>query len=87
LASSLATLIVAVRRPSAKGSNCTWKVVEPPGATEEAGCAITVKSGACVPVIVTGVAPLSVSASEPVFWIVKVRVTVPPLRAAVPKSV
>jgi len=79
--------IVANRSPAPEGSNCTWKVVEPPAATVRAGATVTVKSAAWSPVIVTGVAPTSVSTCGPEFWIVKVRVTVPPLISTLPKSV
>jgi len=72
-------LIVAERSPVAEGSKRTSNVVEPPAATEAAGCVVTTKSAAWVPVSVTGVAPVSVSTPVPVFWMVKVRVAVAPV--------
>jgi len=80
-------LTVAERSPLAEGSKRTWNVVEAPGPSDRvAGCARSWKSAAWVPVMVTGSAS-SVSTSFPVFWIVKVRVTVPPATSALPKSV
>ena len=51
------------------------------------GRPVTVKSAALVPLIATSGVPERVRAPVPVFWIVKVRVTVPPVTSALPKSV
>ena len=59
----------------------------PAAATEAAGSAVTVKSAAFVPLTATSGVPERVRAPEPVFWIVKVRITVPPATSALPKSV
>ena len=80
-------VIVAVRVPAALGSKVTVKVVLPAAATEAAGCAVTVKSAAFVPLTATSGVPERVRAPVPVFWIVKVRATVPPVSFAPPKSV
>jgi hypothetical protein len=83
-ASPLLKLRLALRKPLALGLNCTWKVLFPPAATEEAGWTVTVKSAACVPETVT---ELTLKGPVPVFWMVKVRVTVPLVTSTLPKSV
>jgi len=84
----LAIWIVAERSPTAAGSKRTSNVVEAPTPSESVpGCAVTANSPACVPVMVTGLGPVKLSTSVPVFRIVKVRVSVPPTTSTGPKSV
>ena len=63
-------LNAAVRVPTAEGSNVTWKVVVPPAATVAAGCVVTVKSAACVPLTATRGEPDRFSVAVPVLRIV-----------------
>src|SRR5688500_14252551 len=80
-------LTVAVRNPDALGANTMVKVVVPFVApTGDDGCAVTVKSAAFAPLMATLGVPVRFRSAAPVFSIVKVRVTLPPI-AAGPKSV
>ena len=63
-------LKAAVRVPTADGSNVTWKVVVPPAAILAAGCVVTVKSAACVPLTATRGEPVRFSVAVPVLRIV-----------------
>ena len=87
LLSSLAMLKVALRNPAPAGSNVIWKVVAPPAATGVVGCAVIVNSFDCVPPTTTIGVPVRFSAAVPLFVIVNVRTTVPPVTIAGPKSV
>ena len=71
-------LRVAIRKPSAIGSNTTVKVVEPPGAIGLEGCTVTVKSPGFAPPTTTllGI-PVRLRSTSPVFLIVNTWVTVP----------
>ena len=84
--SSLAIDSVAERRPVTDGSSSTVKLVEPLAATVVAGCAVTVKSAAAAPLILTAFAP-SVRAIDPMFATVKVFEIVPLAAFTLPKSV
>ncbi len=77
-------MIVAVRTPRAEGSKVTSNVVDPPAGTDSAGWSVTEKSPAFVPETSTDV---RVSAPDPVFSMLNVRVTVPAGVATEPKSV
>ncbi len=79
--------ISAVRVPVAEGSNRTVNVEVPPAAMAFAGCDVTVKSDALIPDTATIGVPPRASVSEPLFWMVKVRVTVPDEIWMAPKSV
>ena len=78
---------VALLTPVDEGSNVTWKVVLPPAVTGEEGCAVTLKSAAWVPLRATFGSPVRLKSEEPVFLMVKVRVTLPESMSALPKSV
>ena len=62
-------------------------VVELPAVTgSDAGCVVTLKSDACVPLIATFGVPVKSNEPLPVFWIVNVRANVFAV-STVPKSV
>ncbi len=80
-------LICAVRVPTALGSNCTVKLVEPlREATGVVGWAVTLKSPGWLPPILTRGLPVRFRSPEPLFLMVNVRLAVPPATPALPKS-
>ena len=60
-------LTIAVRVPVADGSKVIWKLVLPIGLTGDAGNAVTVKSEALAPEILTTGLPDNVKLAAPVF--------------------
>ena len=86
MASLLATVTVAKRVPGALGSKRTRKIVLAPAARVVGGSAVTVKFAASGPLILTCGEPKA-RVPVPLFWIVKVCVTVPPVMSALSKSV
>ena len=81
-------LTVAVLIPRTDGSKCMVKVVLPlVAATEGAGWTVTLKSAALVPLRLTLGVPERVRTPLPVFLMVNILSILPPLTAALPKSV
>jgi len=84
----LLTVTVAVLVPTALGSKVMVKVVVPvSAATGLVASVVSVKSPAWAPPMATRGLPVKLSVSVPEFAIVNVLETVPPARAASPKSV
>ena len=81
-------LTEAVLRPVVVGLKVIWKVVVPVLiGTDDEGEAVTVKSEASAPVMLTNGLPDKFKATPPVFSIVKSLTTVPLLMPVEPKSV